>query len=140
MREPRGSDQQDYVDRFREYGDCSRMFFICHSPKGRLRQQSVSADGRHADEAGGVDQPVPRPLDRQARRAGDRSDAGEEKLKSADGSRLLRRFHFDENGLGFAQAKHAPRVERITLTDRNEPGIGRHYKVAVGGVDHMHTV
>ncbi|MDP3495657.1 MAG: restriction endonuclease [Hyphomonadaceae bacterium] len=35
---------QDYVDRYREYGDCSRMFFICHSPKGRLRQQAVSAD------------------------------------------------------------------------------------------------
>lgn len=31
---------QDYVDRFREYGDCDRMFFICHSPKGSLRQHA----------------------------------------------------------------------------------------------------
>jgi hypothetical protein len=29
----------DYIDRFREYGDCSRMFFICHSPSSKLRQQ-----------------------------------------------------------------------------------------------------
>jgi len=35
---------QDYIDRYREYGDCSRMFFICHSPRGRLRQQAVSPD------------------------------------------------------------------------------------------------
>lgn len=35
---------QDYVDRYREYGDCNRMFFICHSPNGRLRQQAVSPD------------------------------------------------------------------------------------------------
>lgn len=35
---------QDYVDRFREYGDCSRMFFICHSPKGRLRQHPCPPD------------------------------------------------------------------------------------------------
>lgn len=35
---------QNYIDRYREYGDCSRMFFICHSPKGRLRQQTVPAD------------------------------------------------------------------------------------------------
>lgn len=34
----------DYVDRFREYGDCSRMFFICHSPKGRLHEQACPPD------------------------------------------------------------------------------------------------
>lgn len=33
---------QDYADRFKEYGDCDRMFFVCHSPKGKLRQQANS--------------------------------------------------------------------------------------------------
>lgn len=35
---------QDYIDRFREYGDCSRMFFVCHSPNGKLRQFTSSPD------------------------------------------------------------------------------------------------
>lgn len=35
---------EDYIDRFREYGDCNRMFFVCHSPKGKLRQQTALPD------------------------------------------------------------------------------------------------
>jgi hypothetical protein len=35
---------QDYVNRLREYGDCDRMFFICHSPQGRLRQDACPPD------------------------------------------------------------------------------------------------
>lgn len=35
---------EDYINRFREYGDCDRMFFICHSPKGRLREQTCPPD------------------------------------------------------------------------------------------------
>ncbi|HVY88320.1 MAG TPA: restriction endonuclease [Hyphomonadaceae bacterium] len=34
---------QDYIERFREYGDCDRMFFVCHSPAGKLRVHSVPA-------------------------------------------------------------------------------------------------
>lgn len=35
---------EDYADRFREYGDCNRMFFICHSPTGKLRRHACPPD------------------------------------------------------------------------------------------------
>ena len=32
----------NYITRFRDYADCGRMFFICHSPTGKLRTQTAA--------------------------------------------------------------------------------------------------